>query len=217
MVSIHQERGELAAAITPVSSLSEAAAAIAVIVLAILGLVGVIPDIMMGITTIVVGCGILLLGAQTAAEYAQLATVTPIAASVGGAGATGGITLDFLAGGTGIVLGILAIFSHLAVLAPAALIVFGGTLLLVGGVMARRRMTPMVSAESAVGDALGEEMSLVAGGAQLLIGIAAIVLGILALIPIHAVVLTLVGMLAVGAGLLTITVGNGSLLSLIRT
>lgn len=197
MVSVQQERGELSTAVMPVGSLSEAAAAVAVIVLAILGLVGVIPDILVGVITIVVGCGILLLGAQTAA--AEFAHAGPAA------GASGGITLDFLAGGTGIVLGILGLFSHLAELAPAALIVFGCTLLLVGGTMARRRLFSAVPAET-----LAEEIGAAAGGAQLLIGVAAIVLGILALVPIHALVLTLVGLLTVGAGLLVTSLGQGA-------
>jgi hypothetical protein len=45
-------------------------------------------------------------------------------------------------------------------------------------------------------------MAELAGGGQVLIGVAALVLGILALIPIHGEVLTLVGLLAVGASLL---------------
>ncbi|MGH7089701.1 MAG: hypothetical protein ACREFQ_12455 [Stellaceae bacterium] len=222
MVSIHEEHAGMASAVTPVSSVSEAAVAIAVIVLAILGLVGVVPDIMMAVTAIVVGAGILLLGAQSAAEFAQMATMPvvaggTVAATVGAAapGGTGGITLDFLAGGTGIVLGIIALFSHFAVLAPAALIVFGCTLLLVGGTMARRRVT--ATGASAVAEVMAEEMSVVAGGGELMIGIAAIVLGILALIPIHAAVLTLVGLLAVGAGLLMASVGNGGLAWFMRS
>jgi hypothetical protein len=46
-----------------------------------------------------------------------------------------------------------------------------------------------------------------------MIGIAAIILGILALIPIHDIGLTLVGLLAVGASLLMTAVATGGLVS----
>jgi len=212
MVTLHGEHEELAVG-TAVTPVSESVAAIAIIVLTVLGLVDVVPGAMVAIATIVVGAAILLQGAQEVGEYSRLITTGGATASMASDTWGGGVTLEFLAGGVGIVLGILALFSHTPILAPAALIVFGGTLLLIGSVAARR--TPALSetgAREQVARAIAAQMSGVASGAQIMIGIAAIVLGILALIPIHDTVLTLVGLLAVGASLLMSAVASGGLM-----
>lgn len=208
MVTVHGEHRELmsGAAVTPVS---EGAAAIAVIVLTILGLLGVATGAMIAIATIVLGAAIVLQGAQAVSEYARWLG-SDAAATVSNVG--GGLTLDFLAGGVGIVLGILALFSRTPVLAPAALIVFGGTLLLNGSLMARQTGLAMPAAPPTQAvELMAAQMSNVASGAQVMIGIAAIVLGILALVPIHDAVLTLVGLLAVGVSVLVTGIASGGL------
>jgi hypothetical protein len=214
MVSLHGEHRELSAG-TAVAPVSESAAAIAVIVLTILGLLNVVPGAMVAIATIVVGAAILLQGAQTATDFSRLVVAD---SSMSAASATwgGSITLEFLAGGVGIVLGILALFSQTPTLTPAALIVFGGTLLLIGSTMARVGSTasatsirPEAAPQERATDVMVAQMSGIASGAQIMIGIAAIVLGILALVPIHGAILTLIGLLAVGASLLVSTVAGG--------
>lgn len=208
MVTLHGEHREWATG-TAVTPLSETAAAIAVIVLAILGLLNVASNAMMAIATIIVGAAMLLQGAQVVGEYSRWAT----SGSAGAVpGAVGGVTLDFLAGGVGIVLGILALFAQTPTLAPAALIVFGGTLLLTGMAMGRRTLLP--SAPTAVPGAdaaelVATQMASVAAGAQVMLGIAGIVLGVLALVPIHGIVLTLVGLLAVGSAVLVAGIASG--------
>jgi len=211
MVSgVQQTRTELrSSTLATATPVSESITALAAIVLAILGLVSVVPNLMAAIITIVIGAGILMQGAQTVGEYSRVSPAgVPQAALSGGWAA--GITLEFLAGGTGIVLGILALFSNTAALVPAALIVFGGTLLLNGAVMTGRGSN-LPQAELTAADTVSAEMFAVAGGAQIMVGIAAMVLGILALIPIQNMVLTLVGLLAVGAALLVAAVpGTGA-------
>jgi hypothetical protein len=122
----------------------------------------------------------------------------------------GGITLEFLAGGAGVVLGILALLTPATlVLSAAALIVFGGTLLLSAGATARASEIQSDSATlSMSARSLLRETAGVASGAQIMIGIGAIVLGILALVGLHAAILTLVAQLAIGASLLTVSAGN---------
>ena len=127
----------------------------------------------------------------------------------------GGITLEFLAGGTGIVLGILSLYSHVTQLAPAALIVFGGTLLLGGGVaapdrIARQRNRRRGFLWRGAAAMIVRQSATAAAGAQVLIGVATVVLGILALAGAHAQTLNLVGLLAVGAGLLMTGVTSAS-------
>ncbi len=187
---------------TGATSLSESVAAVAVIVLAILGLVNVAPPAMVAIATIVAGVAIFLQGARIVGEYSHLTTMSDLPAKAP-ENWMGGVSLEFLAGGAGIVLGILALFSGTPALAPAAVIVFGGTLLLNGSVS---RLPSSAASSNGAHDAtsvmVASQMRSLTAGGQILIGIAALILGILALVPIHGSVLTLVGLLAVGTSLL---------------
>ncbi len=206
----HEQSMSMGGVATP---LSESVAAIAVIVLTILGLLNVVPTAMIAIATIVVGGAILLEGAEMVGEYSRLQTGAGAVAVTESLGS--GVTLEFLAGGVGIVLGILALFSHTPVLAPAALIVFGGTLLLHGGAVARRPSGASLAATANADPRLAAMATQMAGatsGGHVLIGVAAIVLGILALVPIHDMILTLVGLLAVGTALLMSSLGKGGLM-----
>jgi hypothetical protein len=212
MVTAHVDRTALGENVATVTPLSEMAAAIAIIVLSVLGLVGVVPGAMLAIATIVAGAAILLQGAQLASEFRRL-LIQP-GAGAGTAAFGSGITLDFLAGGTGIVLGIIGLFRNPGVLLPAALIVFGATLLLSGATAARTGSVQSAIPEEGVALLIAEQMAVMTAGAQVLIGIAAVVLGILALISIYAGVLTLVGLLAVGGGLLMVSAASsGSVLA----
>jgi hypothetical protein len=220
MTTVHDERRDWAVASNTVTPLSESVAAIAIIVLAVLGLLNVVPEAMMAIATIVVGVAILLQGAQTVGEYSRLIAAGPGAQAIAGT-LSGGVTLEFLSGGVGIVLGILALFSHTPTLAPAALIVFGATLLLSGAIVARRAAEPSgvvgASPQAQAAQAIAAQMAAVTSGAEIMIGIAGIVLGILALVPIHGAILTLVGLLAVGGALLMAAVStDGMVTSVLR-
>jgi hypothetical protein len=208
MVSVQSERHVIAQEIASVTPLSEAAAALAVIVLAVLGLVDVVPTAMLGIATIVVGAGLLLQGTKMAAEYSRILGEEGAAGNMQSVG--GGITLEFLAGGAGIVLGILSLFAHAAELAPAALIVFGGTLLLGGGVAARIGFPAEATPGAETVAMMVRQSAAAAAGAQVFIGIAAIVLGILSFAVAYGHVLVLVGLLAVGAGLLITGITSAS-------
>lgn len=201
---IHTHRFDM----VTVAPLSETVGAIAIIVLAIIGLAGTEPAGMLAIATIIIGAAILMQGANIASEYAEVFAADEV--GVGRSAAGGGITLEFLAGGTGVVLGILALLtSATLVLSAAALIVFGGTLLLSAGATAHA--SQMQNEEAATGlraRALLHEAASVASGTQIMIGVGAIVLGILALVGLHVTILTLVGQLAIGASLLTVSAGN---------
>ena len=216
MTTVHDERREWAVATNTVTPLSESVAAIAIIVLAVLGLLNVVPEVLMAIATIVVGVAILLQGAQTVGEYSRLIAAGPGAATVSST-LSGGITLEFLSGGVGIVLGILALFAHTPTLAPAALIVFGATLLLNGAIVAARATEPRAPVgappQAQAAEAIAAQMAGVTCGAEIMIGIAGIVLGILALVPIHAAILTLVGLLAIGAALLMAAVSSDGMVT----
>lgn len=202
---IHEHRFDM----VTVAPLSETVGAIAVIVLSIIGLAGTAPGAMIAIATIVIGAAILMQGANTASEYAEMFAVEGAGlASPGPVG--GGITLEFLAGGAGVVLGILALLTlATGVLSAAALIVFGGTLLLSAGATARASELQTEAATlSMSARALLRQTAGVASGAQIMIGLGAIVLGILALVGLHVAILILVGQLAISGALLTVSAGN---------
>ncbi|MGH7031679.1 MAG: hypothetical protein ACREEZ_14780 [Stellaceae bacterium] len=179
--------------------MTEGAAGIAVIVLAVIALAGISAAVLASIATIVIGVGLMVQAFNSAAESAKIAHM--------GAGADigGEVMVDSLCGVTGIVLGILALVGiATAHLVPAALIVFGGALLLGGAISMRPRNLPMATPGNEP-RIVSFQGSAAAGGMEVLIGIAAIVLGILSLILVGSGVLVLVGLLAVGAALLLVS------------
>jgi hypothetical protein len=185
----------------PVGLLTEGAAGIAVIVLAIIALAGVSVEILASIATIVIGVGLMVQAFNSAAEHstmmaANAATGTP-AARFGG-----DVLVDCMCGLTGIVLGILALVGvNAAHLLPAALIVFGSALL-VGGAVSERPRTLALSEPGAEASTVTYQGSAAASGMEILIGLAAIVLGILSVLMTGTSVLVLVGFIAVGAAML---------------
>jgi hypothetical protein len=167
------------ASITSIGLMAEGAVGVAVIALAICGLGNIAVDAMLAIATIIFGVALVMQAMESAAE-----------AALGEFGIGGAMVIEALAGLTGIVLGILAFIGGLAPhITPAAMIVFGGALLLSGfvRVTAQRFMSDLWAG---------------AACAQILIGFAAIVLGIIAyLVPGHGEMLTLVALLSLGGSL----------------
>jgi hypothetical protein len=162
-------------------SITEAIGAIGTVVLAIVGLAGLDPRLLASIATIVFGAAMLTQGVAYQGAYEM----------------AGRSSTAFFAGVAGIVLGILALFNTAAqTLLPAALIVFGASILLAS--------FGSPSVRSVVG---GGSASTFAGvsswsGGELMVGVAAVTLGILAVIGLSSMVLTLVGLLALGVALL---------------
>ena len=184
--------------VEPFGLVSEGAAGIAAIVLAVIALAGISSVILASIVTIVIGVGLMVQAFNSAAESNAGAT----------AGATpeigGEVMVDCLAGITGIILGILALVGiNAAHLVPAALIVFGGALLLSGALEMRPRPLPVAAAGPV--QIVTLQGSAAAGGMEVMIGIAAIVLGILSLIFMTSWVLVLVGFIAIGAAMLIVS------------
>jgi hypothetical protein len=181
-MTMHVDVRRSASEAEPFGLLAEGAAAIAVIVLAIVALAGVSTQILAAIVAIIIGGGLMVQAFNTAAEYAK-STTAETRIEFGGA-----VMVDCLCGLTGIVLGILAVVgfgtSHLL---PAALIVYGGGLL-VGGA-----------------DSVRSPGAFAPGGMEMLVGLAAIVLGILSTLMVGSSVLVLVGFLAVGAAMLLVS------------
>lgn len=218
-MTVFREGKGLGVETASVGPMTEGAAAIAVVVLTILGLASVSPGAMAAIATIVIGIGLMVQGANTAVEYSRVlarsATGSQHVAELGG-----GVTVEFLAGGVGVVLGILSVLGvNGELLTPVALIVFGGAMLLGGASAARLSSYRFSAAETEPTiQAISHEASAASSGVQILIGLAAVVLGILALVSAETAVLTLVGLLAVGAALLLASATvSGAMLSMFAT
>jgi hypothetical protein len=204
-------RGLVPSEAEPVGLLTEGAAGIAVIVLAIIALAGTSAVALASIATIVIGVGLMVQAFNSAAENAKVMIPGTVATPDLG----GEMMVDCLCGVTGIVLGILALVGiNAGHLVPSALIVFGGALLLSGAIGMRPKALPM-AAPGVEARVLAYQGSAAASGMEILIGIAAIVLGILSLIFMSSWVLVLVGFIAVGAALLLVSATfSGSVLRL---
>lgn len=186
----------------------EAIAGIGTIVLAILGLAGVIPTYMVAIATIVAGAGLLFGGGSIASQMSYLHAHSASDAKY--AKLRGGMSAEFVAGLGAIVLGILALIGIAPVtLLPVAAITFGGGLLIGAGATERLNEFPAFAGEHSREEAWSREVASTAVGAQVMVGLAALALGILGLIGTSWMTLTLVALLCVGGS----TFLSGSMLT----
>lgn len=182
-------------------SMIEAAAGLAVVVLAIIGLARADTGFMMSIAGIVLGAALLAHGGTIASEYSKLLAMTT-GGTLGTIELGGGMTVEVLAGGAAIVLGILGVVGFAPeVLLAAAVIAVGASLILAAS--AFQRLNTLKTQAAGLSDTAQKVAQAAVAGAiaaQVLAGAAAIVLGILALtVAAHAVALTLVGLLVLGA------------------
>jgi hypothetical protein len=181
-------------------STSEAIAGAGAAVLAIIGLAHMVPFYMMAIGVIVLGVAFMCESGVVMAEFAErLRGGTTFPAEKIEVG--GGISAEMLGGLAGVVLGVLALIGLVPqILCSVAVLVFGGCMLVGAAATARaREMAPIGESRSFE---IGREATMAASGAEGLVGLAAIVLGILSICGIAAQPLTLIGILVLGAGLL---------------
>jgi len=174
----------------------------ATVVLAIVALAGTSSDMLLAIATIVFGVALLI---QSGAIVSELsAMIVPeggaaVAENFGG----GGLAIVFLAGTAGIVLGILALIGiHPVMLASIAVIAFGSAVVFGGGSVwsvfrLKQSGQTMVSGAQIV----ATEIAAGSAGLQCAGGLAAIVLGILAVTGTLPAILSLVGLLIMGAAI----------------
>lgn len=172
----------------------QAVGGIATIVLAILGLANVAENYLVPIDAILFGAVLLVYGGAMVFDYAQAVP----AGSAAPAQLGSGISATFLAGASGIVLGILALVGiHAEVLAAAGVIVYGSALIL-----SSNSSLQLHAARPGPGEVLSGQLVSGAAGVQALTGLATLVLGILALAGANPPVLTLVAFLVLGATVL---------------
>lgn len=191
------------AKVTSVGSTVEALGGAAGIVLAIIGLASIQPEYMLAIAAIVIGATLVAQSALTASEYSE------IFAKTGGgkwirAGFEGELGAQAMAGAAAIVLGVLAILGvHAMVLGSVAAIVLGTGFLLGSGVSSRLNAVDLeLSGVHEVAKKVARVASSGSIGAQVLVGLAAIILGILGIVGFNTEILVLIALLILGASAL---------------
>jgi hypothetical protein len=186
--------------------LIDAIGGIAVAVLAIIGLTGFDAERMAGIATIVLGAALLIQGGTILSEYAQVyraAAAAPASERVGG----DGLAAMFVVGAGGLVLGVLALLGLVSVDMTAIAVIAYGSALVLGSTSVRQlhvlqmQNLQMVSSHSGH-ELLAGQMASGSAGIQLLTGLTATVLGILAVAGHDPVVLTLAAFLVLGVTVL---------------
>jgi hypothetical protein len=183
--------------------LADAVGGIATIVLAVIALAGVHPEIITPIAIIVFGAALLIQGGTMLSEYASVifpaGSMSSSAEHFGG----GSLSILFLVGVAGIVLGVLALLGIAAdILTPVAIIAFGSALLLSSNSVRQLYMLQTSTrsvAPRAGTEMLAGEMASGSAGIQMLAGLAAIVLGILAVVGISQNILMLSALIVLGA------------------
>ena len=188
------------------SSITELIAGAAAVVLPILGLVGVLPMTLAAIAFIAIGGGMMIQGGALSSQSKSLL-------GVGNAGTLetteliGGLSADVLGGAATSALGILALVGIAPVtLLAVASIVTGGALVLAAGTTSR--LSSLRYGSSHLDDTKRQilrESVKAAAGADVLVGLSSVVLGILVLANVGGaavhVTLVLVAALALGGAL----------------
>jgi hypothetical protein len=198
-------RTELAGA----TGMAEGVTAIAAVVLATLGLAGLLTLFMLAVSCIVLGAALLFEGGTVAARVSRFLALR-VGAETEKLEFEGGIAAEALVGLAGVVLGILALVGIAPLtLCSVAAIAYGGGLLFGSGASAKLNASRLPLVPTPLERATREAVFISAGG-ELMVGLAAIVLGILALLDIVPVTLTLVAFLAVGGALVLSGTAVGS-------
>lgn len=172
-------------------SLGETVAGAGAVILGVLGIIGLLPGVLDSIATIAAGFAVLVgslaLGARATRLVGQRADAHRLIGS--------GMGLASLAGLAVVVLGILALLgvSRVELLSVVPIIV-GAALLFASVSLARFEQLLRVER--------GTEAVYIASGSEALIGVGAVVLGILALSGVAPVTLSLIAVLSVGAAVL---------------
>ncbi len=171
------------------------------IVLAIIGVTGYEQIYMLGAAAIATGIALLAQGGSVAARWNDVLRRLD-GERYDRSELIGGIGTEVFGGAVGIVLGVLALANvRPFVLLPVAAIVFGGSLLLGGA--AQPELEELVPERDPRYRRLTRDAIQASGGIMVMVGIAAAVLGILALLNVGPILtLSLVAMLCVGGALL---------------
>jgi hypothetical protein len=217
MSMTYGEKGVIGTTAGTTGTIAEAAGSIAVIVLSIIGLAQTTPGIsIVAVAVIVLGAALLAEGGALAGEFSRL--VATSGEIVSADTEISGMSLQVAGGGTALVLGILALLGVASdTVTAAAVILVGAVLLLTAGTIPQlRQLRARATGTSEMALIIGRSAMSGMAGAQFLCGVAAIVLGILALSAADmasARNLILVGLLVIGGAMtIGVTAMSGNML-----
>jgi hypothetical protein len=196
---------------------ADAVGGIATIVLAIIALAGINTGILVPAAVIVFGVALLIQGGTVLSEHANM--LFPAGADGSIEQFKGGnLSAVFLTGIAGVVLGILAMLGIAATtLTSVAVIAFGAALILTANSVRELHMVRRYGPGMTGSEMVATEMASGSAGVQLLAGITAVVLGILAVSGVNAPVLMLSALIVLGgAVVLSGSTLSGMVLSLMR-
>ncbi len=198
--SVHSALSEALVGEAAGRSIAEAIGAIASVILAVIGLAGILSNLMAAVATIVIGAGILVEGWAVGSTYHR---TSPASATWGrSTGLNGALTAEFLGGLAGIVLGILVLFRAIPdTLLAVALLVYGATLQLSSFATSQAFWSASFLSQGGSQTAAAAVFPAAHSG-QLLIGLGAVVLGILAVVGLVPMTLVLVGLLSLASVML---------------
>jgi hypothetical protein len=180
-------------------SIVEALCGAATVVLAILALTGTQPEYLASIATIVFGVALIAHGGAIGARFHELTREARPREWEARTELGGGMGAELVGGAAGVVLGVLGLLGvATATLIHVAVIIFGGALLLSSFAMADLGTLGAPRAYDRFSH-IAREASMAASGTQALVGMGAVVLGLLALTGLDPMVLTLVALLALGS------------------
>lgn len=189
------------------NTVAEAIVGLGSIAVAIIGLAHVYPWLLAAIATIALGAAFVFEAGDVGRRFSSLAAEDTTLTSE----TWGGMTAGFLSGCAGIALGVLAILGIVPhTLIPIAIIVYGATLVMDSGT--HSSLSELENQRFGVrgfSQQIARESASALSGIQVLVGLGAVTLGILAIINIVPETLCLVALLAVGAAVLM----SGSLVS----
>jgi hypothetical protein len=205
--SVHEGQTMAESAMITGGSMAEILIALGVIALAILGLVKVAPTITLSVAAIAVGVGLIMQGTTIAGEFKSLLRKTSEGKMENPTFGGGGIEKEVLGGLAGIGFGITALVGLIPnMLLPIAAIVLGCTFLASSITISRlyRIMVELSSTTDSSKKVAGAAISD-ASGVEVLVGLAAITLGIVELFTgaaaaAGATTLILVAFLTLGVG-----------------
>ncbi len=186
-------------------SMIEATGGFAAIILSILSMANVVPLYLMPVTILVIGAALLFEGGAVASRYWRL----PDEISTGRWASmelAGGMIAEFIAGLTGVILGIVALTgTYPLVLSSVAVLVFGVALLFGSGLTYRlNHLELKVESEETKKESFVryQFLNLITVAVQIIFGCTAAVLGIIALFNIGAMTLTMISLLILGFSVL---------------
>ncbi len=199
MEETHIREEKKAMKIVGAGSLAQGFVGTGAVALSIIGLAAFETYWMAAIATILVGVAFMFEGVAIASRFSTLLH-DAAGRRLGSLEFGGGVTAELMGGIAGLALGILSLAGLVpGILLPVAAIVFGVSLLMGLGTVARLNDLHIeMACDSQQSRHVARGMVKSAEGVQMLFGLGSIVLGVLGIIGMTPMILSLVAMLAVG-------------------